>query len=153
EDVFQATFMLLARKAASIRKREAVGSWLHGVAHRLAVKAKAQGICRQAHERRAADMRDTRSVAAVADTSATAWQGVQTALDAALADLPDKYRAALVLCCLEGNTLQQAAQSLGCPPATVGTWVARGRALLRKRLTTRGLTLSTAGLAALLLAS
>jgi RNA polymerase sigma factor (sigma-70 family) len=153
EDVFQATFLLLARKADSICKREAVGSWLHGVAHRLAVKAKAQGICRQNHERRAADMRDTRNVAEVVDTSAIAWRDVQNMLDAALAELPEKYRAALVLCCLEGSTLQEAAQLLDCPPATVGTWVARGRALLRKRLTTRGLTLSTAGLAALLLAT
>jgi RNA polymerase sigma factor (sigma-70 family) len=147
EDVFQATFLLLARKARSIRKREAVASWLHGVAHRLAVKAKAQEVRRQAHERRAADRRDSRP------RSEAAWRDVQAALDAALAELPPKYRAALVLCCLEGKTLQEAARLLGCAPATVGTWVARGRALLRARLTKNGLTLSTAGLATLLIAS
>jgi RNA polymerase sigma factor (sigma-70 family) len=147
EDVFQATFLLLARKAASIRKRTAVASWLHGVAHRLALKAKAQGARRQARERQAAE-RCTPPL-----TSEAAWRRVQEALDNALAELPEKYRSALVLCCLEGKTLQEAARQLGCPPATVGTWVARGRALLGRRLAHRGLTLSTAGLAALLLAS
>jgi RNA polymerase sigma factor (sigma-70 family) len=147
EDVFQATFLLLARKASSIRKRASVGCWLHGVAHRLAVKAKAQGARRQAHEKRAADMRDTRP------SGTATWQDVQAALDVALQELPEHYRAALVLCYLEGKSHAEAAQSLGCPLATVRTRVARGRKVLRNRLTAKGLTLSTAGLAALLIAS
>src|SRR5258708_1730570 len=76
EDVFQATFLLLARKAASIRKRESVSCWLHGVAHRLAIRAKTQGARRQAHEKRAADMRTKRP------SSEVTWPEAQTALDA-----------------------------------------------------------------------
>jgi RNA polymerase sigma factor (sigma-70 family) len=146
EDVFQATFLLLARKAASIRKRESVGSWLHGVAHRLALKLRAQAVRRRLREQHAADQRSPQ-------TRAEAWQEVQTALDAALNELPERYRAALVLCCLEGKTLVQAARILGRPVATVGTQLARGRKLLRARLTKHGLTLSSAGIASLLVAS
>jgi RNA polymerase sigma factor (sigma-70 family) len=147
EDVFQATFLLLARKAASIRKAKSVGSWLHGVAHRLALKARLQQARRQSREKRAADMRATRP------SGETSLSEVQAVLDAALGELPEKYRAALVLCYLEGKTQEAAAQRLGCPLATVRTRVARGRKLLRERLANRGLTLSTAGLAALLITS
>jgi RNA polymerase sigma factor (sigma-70 family) len=147
EDVYQAAFLLLARKAGSIRKREAVASWLYGVARRLALRAKAQGAKRQARERRAADMRNTQ---AGADAG---WQDVQAALEEALGQLPEGYRAALVLCYLEGKTHVEAARQLGCPLATLRTRVARGRKLLRERLAGRGLALSTAGLFALLVAS
>src|SRR5262249_53297712 len=97
--------------------------------------------------KRAADMRDT------GPNLGEAWQELQAALDAALQDLPEKYRSALVLCYLEGKTHVEAAQVLGCPLATIRTRVARGRRLLRDRLTSHGLTLSTAGLSAFLLAS
>jgi RNA polymerase sigma factor (sigma-70 family) len=147
EDVFQATFLILARKAAAIRKRESVGSFLHGVAHRLAVRARAQGVRRQARERQAADMHGQGT------NVEAAWQEVQAALDAALEDLPEKYRTALVLCYLEGKTHAEAADLLGCPLATIRTRVARGRKLLRQQLTGHGLNLSAAALAALLLAS
>jgi hypothetical protein len=83
----------------------------------------------------------------------TPWSEVQAALDAALGELPEKYRAALVLCYLEGKTQAEAARQLGCPLATLRARVARGRKLLRDRLAKGGLTLSTAGLAALLIAS
>lgn len=145
EDVFQATFLLLARKVGAIRKPDAVASWLHGVAHRLALRAKQQRTCRQDHERRMADMRNTKP------KTETAWPDVQAALDAALDELPEKYRAALVLCYLEGHSHAEAAAQLGCPLTTLRTHVARGRKLLRERLTKHGLTLSTAGIAALLL--
>jgi RNA polymerase sigma factor (sigma-70 family) len=139
---------LLARKAASIRKPESVGSWLHGIAHRLAFKAREQGFRRQVHERRrAADMRDTRP------KSEAAWHEVQAALDVALQELPERYRAVLVLCYLEGKSHAEAAHQLGCPLATVRTRIQRGRKLLRDRLTSHGFTLSTAGLASLLLAN
>jgi RNA polymerase sigma factor (sigma-70 family) len=147
EDVFQATFLLLARKAASIRKAESVGSWLHGVAHRLALQLRLQQVRRQSREKRAADMQMNRSDAG------TPLSEMQTALDTALQELPEKYRAALVLCYLEGNTQEETARQLGCPLATVRTRVARGRKLLRDRLVKKGLTLSTAGLASLLIAS
>src|SRR5947209_3430602 len=140
EDVFQAAFLLLARKAASIRKRESVGSWLHGVALHLARKAKTRGARRQAHEKRAADMRDTRP------RSEAVRREVQEALDRALQDLPERYRSALVLCYLEGKAHEEAARLLGCPLTTLRTRVARGRKLLRDRLTSHGLTLSAAGL-------
>jgi RNA polymerase sigma factor (sigma-70 family) len=147
EDVFQATFLLLARKAASIRKAESVGSWLHGVAHRLALKVRLQQTRRQAREKRAADMRQTKP------SDESSLSDVQAVLDAALAELPEKYRAALVLCYLEGKTHEEAARHLDCPLTTLRTRVARGRKLLRDRLVRRGLTLSAAGLAALLIAS
>jgi RNA polymerase sigma factor (sigma-70 family) len=147
EDVFQAAFLLLARKAASIRKRESVGSWLHGVALHLAIKAKTRGASRMAHEKRAADMRDTRP------RSEAVRQEVQEALDRALHDLPERYRSALVLCYLEGKSHEEAARLLGCPLTTLRTRVARGRKLLRDRMTSHGLTLSAAGLAVLLMAS
>jgi RNA polymerase sigma factor (sigma-70 family) len=146
EDVFQATFLLLARKAGSIRKRESVASWLHGVAHRLALKTRTRLLTRQRHEKRAADRLTPVS-------RAEAWQEVQAALDAALDELPERYRAPVVLCCLEEKSLAEAARLLGRPLATVGTQLARGRKLLRERLTRHGLTLSTAGVVSLLLAS
>src|SRR5229473_1512167 len=83
EDVFQATFLLLARKAGSIRKQESVGSWLHGVAYRLAVAAKTQAARRQAHERRAANMGKTES-----RCDAT-WQELKAVLDEGLQRLPE----------------------------------------------------------------
>ncbi|HEY1377053.1 MAG TPA: sigma-70 family RNA polymerase sigma factor [Gemmataceae bacterium] len=147
EDVFQASFLLLARRAASIRKRESVGSWLHGVTHRLALKARARAARRQVHEKRAADMRDTNP------RSGAVRQDIQEALDRALQDLPERYRSALVLCYLEGKSHEAAARQLGCPLATLRSRVARGRELLRARLVRHGLTLSAAGLAALLMAS
>jgi RNA polymerase sigma factor (sigma-70 family) len=147
EDVFQATFLLLAQKAASIRKQGSVGSWLHGVAHRLALKTRVRQARRQDRERRAAEAQPMKR------DSDSSWQEVQTALDAALDRLPEKYRAALVLCYLEGKSHAEAARQLGCPLATLRTHVARGRKLLRDRLTKHGLTLSTAGIVSLLLAS
>src|SRR5262245_16763529 len=102
EDVFQATFLLLAKKAASIRKGESVGSWLHGVAHRLALKVRLEQARRLSREKRAADMRQTNP------SGETSFSEVQAALDAALGQLPEIYRAALVLCYLEGNTQEEA---------------------------------------------
>jgi RNA polymerase sigma factor (sigma-70 family) len=147
EDVFQATFLLLARKAESIRKAASVASWLHGVAHRLALKVRVQKARRQSREKRAADMRQSEP------EGETSLSEVQAALDTALGELPEKYRAALVLCYLEGNTQEEAARRLDCPLATVRTRLARGRKLLRQRLAKSGLTLSTSGLSALLIAS
>src|SRR5216683_361759 len=94
EDVLQATFLLLARKAGAIRKQSSVSSWLHGVAHRLALKARTRGARRHACEKRAAGRHAPHA-------RADAWQEVQTALDAALDELPERYRAPIVLCCLE----------------------------------------------------
>jgi RNA polymerase sigma factor (sigma-70 family) len=147
EDVFQATFLLLARKASSIRKAESVAGFLHGVAHRLALKTRLQQARRQAREQQAADRRQTMP------SSEPALSEIQSALDTALAQLPEKYRAALVLCYLEGHTQDQAARRLGCPLATLRTRVVRGRKLLRQRLAKQGLTLSTAAVAVLAISS
>lgn len=140
EDVLQATFLLLARQAASIRKRESVGCWLHGVAHRLARKVQTQNARRRARERRAAEMHPRQTPAAVA------WGELQALLDEALRGLPEKYRAPLVLCCLEGKSQAEAAAQLRCPPGTVCSRLVRGRKLLHARLARRGLTLSAAAL-------
>jgi RNA polymerase sigma factor (sigma-70 family) len=146
EDVFQATFLLLAQNARRIRNRESVGAWLHGVAFRLALKARKQRALRESRERRAACMKS------VPSPSGARWE-VQELLDQALQQLPEQYRRALVACYLEGKTQEEAARQLGCPLGTVRSWVARGRALLHRRLTRRGLTLSAGAFVALLAAS
>jgi RNA polymerase sigma factor (sigma-70 family) len=133
EDVSQATFLLLARKAASIRKGGSLAGWLCRVAYRLALRARAQDDRRRDHERRGV-------AAEVMECREASGQEVQAALDAALGELPQKYRSALVLCYLEGKSHQEAARLLGCPLATLRTWMARGRAQLRSHLTEHGPT-------------
>ncbi|HEV3082328.1 MAG TPA: sigma-70 family RNA polymerase sigma factor [Gemmataceae bacterium] len=140
EDVFQATFLLLTRKAASIREHESVGSWLHGVAYRLAARARAQAARRLVHEKQAGTMRTT------SPGFTAAWQELQAILDEALHKLSEKYRSALVLCYLEGKTQEEAARQLGCPLGTVRSRLAQGRKLLRARLARRGLALSAGAL-------
>jgi RNA polymerase sigma factor (sigma-70 family) len=142
EDVFQASFLLLARKAGTIRKRESVACWLHGVAYRLAVKARGRDVRRREHEKEAALMR-TETV------PAEAWQSFNEALDAALQALPPHYRSVLLLCYAEGQTQEDAARQLGLPLGTVRSRLARGRELLRKRLAARGVSISTPALAVL----
>ena len=141
EDAFQATFLVLVRKAASVRPRARVGNWLYGVAQSTALKARAMSIKRLAKEREAV------ARAAPKDTAETRerWHAL---LDQELKTLPDRYRAAIVLCDLEGKSIKEAAQQLGCPPGTVGTRLARGRSLLARRLSRHGPVLSSAGIAA-----
>src|SRR5207302_1016069 len=91
EDAFQATFLVLARKAGSIRKFESVGSWLYGVAYRLALKLRASAAQRRAHERRVAAMSQSEPSAEVG------WRELRPVLDEELHRLPEKYRAPLVL--------------------------------------------------------
>jgi RNA polymerase sigma factor (sigma-70 family) len=136
EDAFQATFLVLARKAASIHKREALASWLHGVAFHLASKTRERKSRRHWHEGQAARER------ALQASPVTAWRELQEMLDGELQRLPAKYRLPLVMCALEGRTHEEAARQLGCPLGTVRSRVARARELLRVRLTRRGLTLS-----------
>src|SRR5260370_14748126 len=116
EDVFQATFLLLARKAGSIRKRESVASWLHGVAYRLAVRAKVQRAFRNAREREASTMRKA------GPSVEEACRELRPLLDEEMEKLPEKYRTALELYYLEEKTQEEAARELEC---TVGTLQSR----------------------------
>ncbi len=138
EDAFQATFLVLARKAASTRWNDSVAGWLHGVAHHLALKARAAAARRVAHERRA---RPRPAAAPLADVTVRELRAV---LDEELARLPAKYRAPVVLCCLEGAARDEAAQQLGWDLQLVKSRLDYGRELLRARLARRGLTLSAA---------
>jgi RNA polymerase sigma factor (sigma-70 family) len=144
EDAFQATFLVLARKARSLRKPELLGNWLYGVANRTAAKARAQAAKRQAHERQVAAM------PTVNPAHEVVWRELRPLLDAEVARLPEKYRAPFVLCYLEGRTNEAAAALLGCPAGTVFSRLAWARERLRGRLTRRGLTLTGTALLALL---
>jgi RNA polymerase sigma factor (sigma-70 family) len=146
EDVFQATFLVLARKAAGIRKLESVGSWLYGVAYRLALKAKTEAAKRQA--RNPVSSRNRGSL--VDPLAEITWREVCTALDEELARLPDPCRSPLVLCYLQGKTQDEALQQLGWSKSTFRRRLEEGRTKLCSRLTRRGITLS-AGLWATLL--
>jgi enediyne biosynthesis protein E4 len=147
EDVFQAVFLVAARKARSIRKQESLGPWLHGVAHRLALKARTNAARRHARESAA-----ERPVAGTPEDDMT-WRELRGVLDEELARLPEKYRAPLLLCYFEGLTRDEAGMRLKVPLGTLKSRLERGRELLRKRLVRRGLTLSTALLCALLIES
>jgi RNA polymerase sigma factor (sigma-70 family) len=145
EDAFQATFLVLARKAASLRWQESIGGWLHEVAHRLAQKAHADTARRSVRERRVQE-RTSRDVLAE-----ITGRELLSLLDAELTRLPERYRTPLVLCCLEGRTRDEAAKCLGWSVSTVRRRLERGRELLRTRLSSRGVGLPAA-LAAVLLA-
>jgi RNA polymerase sigma factor (sigma-70 family) len=140
EDAFQATFLVLARKASSVKPREMVGNWLYGVARQTAMKARATTAKQRARERQVPEMPEP------AVTERDARGDFQPFLDEELSRLPDKYRVAIVLCDLEGRTRKEVAQQLGCPEGTLAARLTRGRAMLAKRLVARGLTLSTAAL-------
>ena len=144
EDAFQATFLVLAKRAGSIRKRDSVASWLHGVAYRLAQRARVERARRQVHERRAAAMRTK------GPDVERALREVQEGLHRALESLPERYRAALVLCHLEGRSHEEAARQLGCPLATLRSRLTRGRKLLRDRLAGGGSALPVGALTAVL---
>jgi RNA polymerase sigma factor (sigma-70 family) len=143
EDAFQATFLVLVRKAHTVVPRALVGNWLYGVAHNTARKAKAMCTRRRAKERSAAQ-------AAAARRPAEGGERLGTLLDEELGRLPEKYRVPLVLCELEGRTVREAARHLGWPQGTVAGRLSRARALLARRLTQRGLALPAGALAAAL---
>jgi RNA polymerase sigma factor (sigma-70 family) len=147
EDAFQATFLVLVRQAAVIRQREALGGWLYRVAYRVAARA------RGSQSRRRAVASQAPVPAAVPDPAATAaWGELRHALDEELHRLPDKYRAPVVLCCLEGKTHEQAGRELHWPKSSVTARLERARELLQQRLVRRGFVLPAGLLAALLAA-
>jgi RNA polymerase sigma factor (sigma-70 family) len=141
EDAFQATFLVLARRAASVVPREAVGKWLHGVAYQTARKARAAAARRQARES------PVTALDGVAAKGPHVLETLPSALDRELSLLPEKYRVAIVLCDLEGRTRKEVARHLGVPEGTLSGWLTRGRALLARRLARHGLAVSLASLA------
>jgi RNA polymerase sigma factor (sigma-70 family) len=132
EDAFQATFLILTRKAGSIRNSAALGSWLHGVAYRTALKARARSATRQKHEA-------VSPLRTASDEDDLSWREVRQALHEELGRLPECYRAPLVLCYLEGVTQGAAAVRLGVAKSTLRKRLDRGRELLRTGLVRRGL--------------
>jgi RNA polymerase sigma factor (sigma-70 family) len=143
EDAFQAAFLLLARKAGSVLKREALSGWLYRVAYRTALEAKAKASRRRAWERQVDEMPQLE----VAPAEPQDWRPL---LDRELDMLPEKFRTAVVLCDLEGKTRREAARQLGLSEGTLSSRLARARCLLARRLTRQGLTLSGGALAAAL---
>jgi RNA polymerase sigma factor (sigma-70 family) len=131
EDAFQATFLVLVRKADTVAPREMLANWLHGVAYQIAFKARATVAQRQRWERQMVEVPER--AAPTADVS-----DLGLILDQELSRLPSKFRAPVVLCDLEGKTRKEAARLLGWPEGTVAGRLARGRALLGRRLVARG---------------
>jgi RNA polymerase sigma factor (sigma-70 family) len=141
EDAFQATFLVLVRKANSISRREALGSWLYRVAHRIALKALAEMRKRTSVEGELED----RELPAPGDSSEDGEQ--RRIVTEEVHHLPAKYRAAIIAYYFEAKTLEEAAQQLGWPRGTVASRLSRGRELLRRRLIRRGISLTAATLA------
>jgi RNA polymerase sigma factor (sigma-70 family) len=137
EDAFQATFLVLVRKAASIALPELLANWLYRVAYQTALNARATAARRKERERQVTDMPEPEVV------PQDHRHDLRSVLDEALSHLPDKYRAVIILCDLEARTRQEAARQLGVPEGTVAGRLARARTMLAKRLTRHGL--ATAG--------
>jgi RNA polymerase sigma factor (sigma-70 family) len=140
EDAFQATFLVLACKAATVLKRESVGSFLYGVAYRTALKARAIHARRRSRERQVEEMPHPE----IPPVEPQDW------LDHELNLLSEKYRAVIVACDLEGRSRKETARQLGLSEGTVSSRIARGRRLLAKRLSRYGLSLSGGVLASAL---
>ncbi len=145
DDAAQAVFMLLARKAGSLSRREALAGWLHGAARLVAREHLRATGRRQRAEKEAAEMR-----AASKSESSREWNSVRSELDAAIEKLPRHYREAVLLSCVEGRGEAEAARELGVPAGTVKSRVSRGLEKLRERLAHRGRVLGVGTLAVLL---
>jgi RNA polymerase sigma factor (sigma-70 family) len=143
EDAFQATFLVLARKAASIHSPAKVGNWLYGVAHQTALKARATRAKRKSREMHGNAMREP-------GVTEHPWSEVEPVLDQELSRLPERYRTVIVLCGLEGKTVKEAARHLRVPQGTIASRLARGRAMLARRLARHGIKVSGGALAAVL---
>jgi RNA polymerase sigma-70 factor (ECF subfamily) len=141
DDAFQAAFLVLARKAESVARPHQLANWLFGVARRTALRARAGAARRHAREEPLVDVPAPEAVPAVV------WADLRSVLDEEVGCLPERYRAAFMLCHLQGRTTGEAAAVLGCPRGTVLSRLAWARQRLRARLTRRGLALPAAVLA------
>jgi RNA polymerase sigma factor (sigma-70 family) len=144
DDAFQATFLVLVRKAASLRQPEGLGAWLHQVAHRTARKLRAIRLARHARETELSDVWLGEPPADII------WRELRPVFDQELDQLPEKLRLPAVLCFLEGHSKRDAARTLGWPEGTLAGRLQQARERLRIRFAARGLTLSTTALAAAL---
>jgi RNA polymerase sigma factor (sigma-70 family) len=136
EDAFQATFMILVRKARTIRRGVTLPSWLHRVAFRVALYARTQA------NRLRTEPTEVDTMPAPEPNNEAQWKEIRPILDEEINRLPEKYRAPIVLCYLQGKTNEEAARLLGWTKGTVSGRLARAREMLRTRLTRRGVTLS-----------
>jgi RNA polymerase sigma factor (sigma-70 family) len=143
-DAFQATFLVLIRKAASVVPRDTVGNFLYGVARQTAVRARVAAAKRRSRERQVTDLPEPEA------RHTDPWDDVWPIFDQELKRLPEQYRAVVILCDLEGKTQKEAAGQLGWPEGTVASRLSRGRRLLAARLCRRGIAASGVGLAGLL---
>ena len=144
EDAFQATFLALVRRAASIGKREAVAAWLYKVAWRAALRVRGEAAKQPVPNPVEAGLLPA------SPAPEPGWDDLRPVLDEEVRALPGAYRLTFILCYLEGKTQAEAAHQLGCRPGTVASRLAWARQRLRARLARRGVVLSAAALAALL---
>jgi RNA polymerase sigma factor (sigma-70 family) len=145
EDAFQATFLVLARKAHTIHKQQSLASWLYKVAYRVALRARADISRRRTQEKEALQ------TAPPPTPAEAARRELGQVIDEEVQRLPEKYRAPVLLCYLQGQTNEEAAQQLSCPTGTVKVRLMRARDILRKRLARRGVGLTLTTLTVLLL--
>lgn len=152
DDAFQAAFIVLARRAASVRPREQVGNWLYGVAYRTALKARAVRVRRRGREKQVDAMPEPPAKATPDRMlhGSPEWSDLQPIIDEELARLPDKLRLPVVLCDLEGRPQRTVAKQLGVAPATLAARLAAARRTLAGRLQRRGIGLSGGALAVVL---
>jgi RNA polymerase sigma factor (sigma-70 family) len=136
EDAFQATFLILARQVATLRNRQALTGWLHGVAYRTCQSLKRAAARRRKHEGQ------VRTIPPQTPVAELAWREVQAALEQEIARLPEKYRTVFVLCCQEGRSRAEAAHQLGLKEGTVCSRLDHARKRLQQRLSRQGISLA-----------
>jgi RNA polymerase sigma factor (sigma-70 family) len=144
DDAFQATFLVLVRKASTLKSKELLANWLYGVAYQTALKARAVAAKHQARQRQVNEMPEPKIV------QQDRWDDLQPLLDRELSSLPDKDRVPIVLCDLEGKTRKEAARLLGLPEGTLSSRLARARTRLARRLARNGIAFSRSAIATLL---
>ncbi len=143
EDAFQATFLVLVRKAGSVVPKEKVANWLYGVAHQTALYARAAAARRSAREKQVTAMPEPAVPQECSDD-------LPSLLDQELSRLPEKYRAVIVVCDLQGKTRKEAARQFHLPEGTVASRLATARAMLARRLRRNAGQMSGGALAAVL---